>query len=60
MNSMITTVTIKSITTVLLTAFLVIGCASSPPEPTREPYNDADSQRSRSDQAQREMSKETR
>jgi len=42
----------------LLTALLIASCSSAP-APQRDPYNDADSQRSRSGQAQDEMSRDT-
>ena len=38
----------------LLTALLFAGCSSTP-EPQQDPYNSADSQRSRSQQAQDEL-----
>ena len=41
----------------MLIALLAAGCASNP-EPV-DPYNPADSQRSRADQAQDELSSET-
>ena len=43
---------------ILLTALLITSCSSAP-TPQRDPYNDADSQRSRSGQAQDEMSRDT-
>ena len=43
---------------ILLTALLMVSCSSTP-APERDPYNDADSQRSRSGQAQGEMSRDT-
>lgn len=49
---------IKSIIIVLLTALSIAACSSSP-EQKRDPYNDADSQRSRAGQAQDEMSRDT-
>lgn len=49
---------IKSIIILLLTALSITACASNP-EPKRDPYNDADSQRSRAGQAQGEMSRDT-
>ena len=42
----------------LLTALLIAGC-SSDPIPQNDPYNDADSQRSRAKQTQDELSSET-
>ena len=42
---------------VLLTALLIISCSSTPAS-KGDPYNDADSQRSRSGQAQDEMSRD--
>lgn len=43
----------------LLTALLITGC-SSEPIATDDPYNQADSQRSRAKQAQDELSSDTR
>jgi hypothetical protein len=40
----------------LLTALMIAGCSSAP-APQHDPYNDADSQRSRADKAQDEMSR---
>ena len=42
----------------LLTTVLMTGCSSAP-EPQQDPYNQADSQRSRAQQAQDELSSET-
>lgn len=44
---------------ILLLAALSISACSSAPTPKRDPYNDADSQRSRAGQAQDEMSRDT-
>ena len=49
---------VKTNITLLLTALLITSCSSTP-TPERDPYNDADSQRSRSGQAQDEMSRDT-
>ena len=49
---------IKTSIAILLTALAVVSCSSTP-APQRDPYNDADSQRSRSGQAQDEMSRDT-
>ena len=49
--------TVMSNIVLLLLAFSLSGCAGS--ESQRDPYNDADSQRSRSDKAQDEMSRDT-
>ncbi len=51
--------TIQSTFILLLTAFLIIGCASDPAPAKRDPFNDADSQRSRASQSQGEMSRNT-
>lgn len=48
----------KSMITLLLTAFSIVGCSSSP-ELQKDPYNSADEQRSRAQQAQDELSSET-
>ena len=48
---------VKTNIILLLTALSLAGCASSP-EPQTDPYNDADSQRSRAGQAQGELSSE--
>ena len=48
----------KIITILLLTALTIAGCASSP-EPQEDPYNQADSQRSRAKQTQDELYRET-
>lgn len=50
--------TIKTIL-LMISALLIISCASDPAPQKRDPYNDADSQRSRANQAQGEMSSET-
>ena len=42
----------------LLTALTLAACSSAP-EAKRDPYNDADSQRERSKQAQDELSRDT-
>ena len=49
---------IKTNIVLLLTALLITGCSSTP-EPQQDPYNQADSQRSRAQQAQDELSSET-
>lgn len=49
---------LKAHTAVLVTAVLLFGCSSTP-ETQRDPYNDADSQRSRASEAQRELSSDT-
>ncbi len=49
---------VKTNIILLLTAMLLAGC-SSDPVPQKDPYNDADSQRSRAKQAQDELSRET-
>lgn len=45
--------------TILFTSLLLAGCASDP-IPADDPYNQADSQRSRAKQTQDELSSETR
>lgn len=45
--------------TVLLTAIVITGCSSEPPVAKKDPYNDADSQRSRAKQTQDELTRET-
>jgi len=49
---------VKSIIVLLLTTLFITGCASSPAT-QNDPYNQADSQRERSKQAQDELSTET-
>ena len=49
---------IKPTIIVLLSTLSIMACSSGP-EPKRDPYNDADSQRSRAGQAQDEMSRDT-
>ena len=49
---------IKTTIVLLLTAMAITAC-SSDPVVQNDPYNDADSQRSRSKQAQDEMSRDT-
>lgn len=49
---------VKPAIVLLLTALSISAC-SSVPAPKRDPYNDADSQRSRAGQAQGEMSRDT-
>ena len=45
---------------IILTTLTISACSSAPaPTTKRDPYNDADSQRSRAGQAQGEMSKDT-
>lgn len=43
---------------VMLTALLIAGCANEPVT-QRDPYNDADAQRSRAGQSQDELSRES-
>lgn len=50
---------IKTTIILLLTALFIAGCAGTP-EPQKDPYNQADSQRSRADKTQDELSKETK
>ncbi len=51
---------VRSIIILLLTAISVTACSSAPTAaPKRDPYNDADSQRSRAGQSQGEMSRDT-
>jgi hypothetical protein len=47
---------IKTSTLLLLTALAIASCSSAP-TPANDPYNDADSQRSRAEKAQDEMAK---
>ena len=47
---------IKTNIILLLTALFIASCSSAP-APQGDPYNDADSQRSRSDKAQDEMAR---
>jgi len=49
--------TIKPLIVLLLSVLSIASCSSTP-APQRDPYNDADSQRSRSGQAQDEMSRD--
>ena len=49
---------VNAIIALLMTTLLITGCSSSPP-PQQDPYNSADSQRSRANQAQDELSSET-
>lgn len=49
---------VKTIIVLLLTTLFAVGCSGSP-EPKKDPYNDADSQRSRADKSQGELSSET-
>ena len=49
---------VKAVIVLLLTNLLVTACSSAP-APKRDPYNDADSQRTRADSAQGELSSET-
>ncbi len=49
---------IKPIIILLLSALAITACSSSS-APKRDPYNDADSQRSRAGQAQGEMTRDT-
>ncbi len=48
---------IKANIVILLTALFVAGCSSTPP-PQKDPYNQADSQKSDAKQAQDELSSE--
>ena len=48
----------KTTTVLMLAVILLAGCSSAP-EPKEDPYNQADSQRSRADKAQDELSSET-
>jgi len=50
---------VKTIMMIMLSTLFMTGCSSSP-EPKKDPYNDADSQRSRADRSQGELSSETR
>jgi len=49
---------VKTNIVLLLVALFMAGCSSAP-EPQKDPYNQADSQRSRAKQTQDELSKET-
>ena len=49
---------VKTNIVLLLAALSIAGCSSSP-APQNDPYNDADSQRSRAKQTQDELSRET-
>ncbi|MCG6939394.1 MAG: hypothetical protein LJE83_14640 [Gammaproteobacteria bacterium] len=49
---------VNTIMVLILSALFMAGCSSTP-EPKKDPYNDADSQRTRSDKAQGELSSET-
>jgi PBP1b-binding outer membrane lipoprotein LpoB len=48
---------IKANIVLLLTALFIAGCSSAPP-PQKDPYNQADSQKSDAKQAQDELSSE--
>ena len=48
---------IKADIVILLTALFIAGCSSTPP-PQKDPYNQADSQKSDAKQAQDELSSE--
>lgn len=50
---------IKTTIAFLLSTLFIAGCASTP-EPQKDPYNQADSQRSRADKTQDELSRETK
>lgn len=50
---------LKAIVLPVVAALAITGCSSTP-APQNDPYNDADSQRSRSDKAQDELSRETK
>jgi len=49
---------VKTNIVLLLTALFIAGCSSAPATPN-DPYNDADSQRSRADKTQDELSRDT-
>jgi PBP1b-binding outer membrane lipoprotein LpoB len=49
---------IKPLLVLVLSALFIASCASEP-APKRDPFNDADSQRSRAGQSQGEMSRDT-
>lgn len=49
---------VKTNMLILLAALFIAGCSSSP-APQNDPYNKADSQRSRAHQTQDELSSET-
>jgi len=51
-------IAVKTIMVLVLSALFMTGCSSTP-APKKDPYNDADSQRTRSDKAQGELSSET-
>ena len=50
--------TLKTTIVILLTALFLAGCSSSP-EVQKDPYGDADSQRSRAKQTQDELDRDT-
>jgi PBP1b-binding outer membrane lipoprotein LpoB len=50
---------VKTNIVILLMALFIAGCSSAP-ELQQDPYNQADSQRSKAKQAQDELSSETR
>ncbi len=43
----------------LLSSLLLVGCGSSPEPKAHNPYDSADSQRTRADSTQNELSRET-
>jgi uncharacterized lipoprotein len=49
---------LKTTIVLLLTTLFIAGCSSSP-EVKKDPYGDADSQRSRAKQTQDELSRDT-
>ena len=48
----------KKLALLVLTSFVIASCSSAPAP--NDPYNDADSQRSRADKAQDELYRDTR
>lgn len=50
---------IKTTIVLLLATLFIAGCASTS-EPQKDPYNQEDSQRSRADKTQDELSRETK
>ena len=48
----------KKLAVLLLASFVIASCTSAPAP--NDPYNDADSQRSRADKAQDELSRDTK
>ena len=49
---------VRSAVVIILTALSIIACSNAP-EAKRDPYNDADSQKTRAHQTQDELSSET-